>query len=113
MGKNELQKGFGGLLSTIMSQINDSDVTEVSYKIDKRKGIMNISGKKNDESFRATQRFYGDNGMVQTAARFKQNMSRPERVNVVKQLRREGYKQQEIADMLGISQAQVSNILNS
>ncbi len=113
MAKNELQTIFGGLLDTIKSQVTDNDVTEVSYKIDKKKGIMSISGKKNDESFRATQRFYNGNGMVQTAARFNANMSRSERADVVKQLRREGYKQQEIADMLGISQAQVSNILNS
>ncbi len=33
-----------------------------------------------------------ENRMVQTAARFKQNMSRSKRVNAVKRLRREGYK---------------------
>ena len=112
MAKNELQKGFDGLLSTIMSHINDSDVTEVSYKIDKCKGIMNISGKKRDEVFRATQHFY-DKGVVKTASSFRANMSRSERKKLVKQLRREGFKQQDIADRLGISQSQVSNILNS
>ena len=74
---------------------------------------MNISGKKNDESFRATQRFYTGNGMIQTAARFNVNMSRSERADLVVELRREGYKQQEIADITGISHAHVSNILNS
>ncbi len=55
MSKNELQTGFNGLLNTIQSQIEDDDITEVSYKINKKKGIMSISEKKNNEAFRATK----------------------------------------------------------
>ena len=62
MSKNELQTGFNGLLNTIQSQIEDDDITEVSYKINKKKGIMSISGKKNNEAFRATKQIYGDSG---------------------------------------------------
>ena len=39
MSKNELQTGFNGLLNTIQSQIEDDDITEVSYKINKKKAL--------------------------------------------------------------------------
>ena len=113
MSKNELQTGFNGLLNTIQSQIEDDDITEVSYKINKKKGIMSISGKKNNEAFRATKQIYGDSGSVQSASRFNANIDRTDRVRIVKDMYRKGFKQQEIADTLGISQAQVSNIINS
>lgn len=113
MSKNELQKGFNGLLNTIQSQIEDDDVTEISYKINKKKGIVSISGKKNNEAFRATQQIYGNNGTLQSASRFNANIDRSERAKIVRDMYRKGYKQQEIADTLGISQSQVSNILNS
>lgn len=113
MGKNEIQKNSNGLLDTIKSQIEDDEVTEVTYRINKKKGIMSISGKKNDEAFRATRQLYGDNGTVQSASRFNANIDRSERSQIVRDMYRQGYKQQEIADMLGISQSQVSNILNS
>lgn len=113
MGKNELTDARKSLMNTITSHLDDSNVTEVTYKIDKRKGIMSVKGKKNDEAFHATQSFYGGKGIIQKASRFQTNIDRSERVDIVKKLRKEGYTQQEIADTLGISQSQVSNILNS
>lgn len=113
MSKNELQVGYNGLLNTIQSQIEDEDITEVTYKINKKKGIMSISGKKNNEAFRATKQIYGNEGAIQSTSRFNANIDRSERVRIVKDMYKKGYKQQEIADTLGISQAQVSNIINS
>lgn len=113
MSKNELQVGFNELLNMMQSQIEDDDITEVSYKINKKKGIMSISGKKNNEAFRATKQIYGDNGSVQFASHFNASIDRSERARIVKDMYKKGYKQQEIADTLGISQAQVSNIINS
>ena len=103
--KSELQ------VNTIMSHINDSDVTKVSCDIDKCKGTMDISVKNSNEVFCEKQRSY-DGGFIKTATTFSCNMSQPERKKLVKQLRREGFKQQDIADRLGISQSQVSNLQN-
>lgn len=113
MNRNSLKNNFNSLMNTIQTQIEDENITEVSYKINKKKGIMSISGKKNNEAFRATQQIYGNNGTLQSASRFNANISRDERVKIVKDMYKKGYKQQEIADTLGISQAQVSNIVNS
>ena len=113
MKENALQPNYGGLMKTISTQIQDDAVTEVTYKINKEKGILSVHGKKNGEIFRSTQELYNGFGIVQNSSSFHTITDRTERATVVKELRQKGYKQQEIADMLGISQAQVSIILNS
>lgn len=113
MGKSEIQTNTNNLLNTIRAQIEDDSVTEVTYKINKKKGIMSISGKKDNEAFRVIKEIYGNNGYVQSASRFNSNMTRDEKKQAVHEMYSSGYKQQEIADMLGISQPQVSHLLNS
>ena len=113
MAKNGLKKTSGTLLSAIQAQLDDDDVTEITYKINKKKGIMTVHGKKNNEAFRATQQIYGENGALQSASHFNADMDKSERKKVAKDLRKKGYKQQEIADTLQISQSQVSNLLRS
>jgi transcriptional regulator len=46
--------------------------------------------------------------MVQNQSCFESNLGKEALVSQVKSLRKQGYKQQEIADMLGISQSLVS-----
>lgn len=113
MSKNELKKLSNGLLDMIQTQIDDDDVTEITYKINKKKGLMTVHGKKKNEAFRATQQIFGENGVLQSAAHFNADMNKSERKKIAKELRKKGYKQQEIADTLHISQSQVSNLLRS
>lgn len=75
-------------------------------------GRIVIRGRKsNGNPFCETQRIYGISGVVQTASTFKADMSREEKIEAVRQLNKAGYKQREIAAMLGISQSQVSMLL--
>lgn len=101
------------IIDSISSLITDESVTEVTYKINKKKGIINISGKKDNEVFQSTKQIYGDNGCLQSVSRFNSTIARSERKQIVLSMREDGLKQQEIANILGISQSQVSNIVNS
>ena len=47
-------------------------------------------------------------GVVQTQASFETNLGKEALISQVKQLLKEGYRQREVADMLGISQSLVS-----
>ena len=100
------------ILHLINEQVNDDSIEEITYKINKKKGIINITGKKSDEVFSATKTLFDDCGIIQVASEFKANMSKSDRIEHVKKMRKKGFKQQEIANMIGISQAQVSNILH-
>lgn len=113
MSKKALSIDVNGIMSTVKSQVDDKDVTEVTVKIDKNKGIMNVHGKKNNEVFRVTKQIYDESGYIQSVSCFDTNAERSKRNQTIKQMyENDHFKQQEIADMLGISQSQVSNILN-
>lgn len=51
------------------------------------------------------------NGVVQTTTQFATNLGKEALISQIKALRKQGYKQQQIADMLKISQATVSKYL--
>ena len=51
------------------------------------------------------------NGVVQTTTQFATNLGKEALTSQIKDLRKQGYKQQQIADMLKISQATVSKYL--
>ena len=113
MSKHEIKANSDDLYNTIISQIKDDSVTEVTYKINKKKGIMSISGKGDNGAFRATKELYGNSGSIQSTSLFNTDIDREEKKRIVHEMYKNGYKQQQIADMLGISQSQVSLLLNS
>ena len=51
------------------------------------------------------------NGFVQTTSQFATNLGKEALIAQIKELRRQGFKQQKIADRLNISQATVSKYL--
>lgn len=116
MSKNEImigkEKDSNSLLTLIEQQLKDDDIEEVSYKISKKKKIVNITGKKANELFTITRCLFDGDGIVQNLSKFNTNISKSNKEKHIKSLSDKGYKQKEIASMLGISQAQVSNILH-
>jgi DNA invertase Pin-like site-specific DNA recombinase len=111
--KEFTEKGCGEIFDMFTELLEDDDVTELKFDISKKKCLMTVKGKReNNESFRITKTLC-INGTEESASDQKQKTDPSERAKAVKEMREKGYKQQEIADTLGISQAQVSNILRA
>jgi SOS response regulatory protein OraA/RecX len=107
------EKGCGEIFNMFTELLEDDDITELKFDISKKKCLMTVKGKReNDESFRITKTLRGK-GSKENATDQKQKTDPSERAKTVKEMREKGYKQQEIADTLGISQALVSNILRA
>lgn len=112
MNNSMSNQSTDNVLNLINEQINDNSIEEVTYKVNKKKGIINISGKKNDIVFSATKNLFDNNGIMQITSKFNKDISKNEKVKYIKDLSKKGLRQQEIANMLGISQAYVSNVLH-
>lgn len=107
------EKGCGEIFDMFTELLEDDDITELKFDISKKKCLMTVKGKReNDESFRITKTLRVK-GSEEIVADQKRKTDPSERAKTVKEMREKGYKQQEIADTLGISQAQVSNILKA
>ena len=107
------EKGCGEIFDMFTELLEDDDITELKFDISKKKCLMTVKGKReNDESFRITKTLRVK-GSEENVADQKRKTDPSERARTVKEMREKGYKQQEIADTLGISQAQVSNILKA
>ena len=86
---------------------------DVNFKYQRKNGKTSASYKQNGIAFRGEQSQYGSYGTVRKVSQFVDKIPKGDRIEIAKKLYREGHTQQEIADMLGISQSQVSNMINS
>ena len=87
--------------------IQDSGLQDVKTRMDSRKGTATITGSRDGIQYTTTvQR--NKYGATRTVSQYDTNVGRDAMIEQVKELRRQHYTQQEIADMLGISQATVS-----
>jgi CRP-like cAMP-binding protein len=105
---NELQRhDSGGFLKSLDRFIQDSGLQDVKTRMDSRKGTAIIAGSRDGIQYTTTvQR--NKYGATRTVSQYDTNIGRDAMIEQVKELRRQRYTQQEIADMLGISQATVS-----
>lgn len=105
---NELQRhDSGGFLKLLDRFIQDSGLQDVKTRMDSRKGTATITGSRDGIQYTTTvQR--NKYGATRTVSQYDTNVGRDAMIEQVKELRRQHYTQQEIADMLGISQATVS-----
>lgn len=109
---NDIQKRGSGILGAINNYINDLGLEDVKTSANAKTKTATITGRKDGMQYTTTiqQNSYG---ATKTVSQYNVNIGREAMIEQVKELRRHGYKQQEIADMLGISQASVSVYLRS
>ena len=112
MSKNNAKENrCSELFDMVTELLEDQSLSELKFDISKKKCLVTVKGKReNDESFKITKTIQF-NGAEESSSREKAKTDPSEREKTVKEMRAKGCKQQEIADALGISQAQVSNIL--
>lgn len=98
-----VEKAFSELMKNI-------PLKDVKAQFNSKAGTASVTGHLNGIQYTTTlSRQPG--GVIQTKSSFDKGMGRDALKNQIKQLKKEGYKQSEIAGMLGISQPTVSNYL--
>jgi len=103
MSGNLVKKGQVGALQTLENFIFQNVKTSINTKT----GTASITGSKDGYQYTTTVK-REKHGVVQTQASFETNLGKEALISQVKQLLKEGYRQREVADMLGISQSLVS-----
>ena len=107
MSGDLVKKGQVGALHTLENFIFQTGLDNVKTYINTKTGTASITGSKGGYQYTTTVK-REKHGVVQTQASFETNLGKEALISQVKQLLKEGYRQREVADMLGISQSLVS-----
>ena len=108
---NDLIKGQSkNILAAINNFVSNTGLNDVKTTFDSKTGIASVIGNKDGFQYTTTLTKHV-NGVVQTTTQFATNLGKEALTSQIKDLRKQGYKQQQIADMLKISQATVSKYL--
>ena len=94
-------------LKTVDNFINATGLQDVKASFNSKTGTASITGKKDGFQY-CTTISKEDNGTIFQQSKFDLNFGKDALVSQIKELRKQNYKQQQIADMLGISQSLVS-----
>ncbi len=111
MSNKIVEKQSQNFLASINNLISNIGLNDVKQSLDSRLGVAILTGTKDGIQHTITlkQQLCG---VIQTTSQFvTKNIARDTLIAQVKELSKQGYKQQEIGFMLGISQATVSNYL--
>lgn len=108
--KNELKKSDNGILSVLGKFVKDTGLQDVRTKLDSRTGTATITGNRDGMQYTTTIQ-HNRCGATKTISQYDTSVGRGAMIEQVKELHRQGYRQTEIADMLGVSQGTVSNYL--
>lgn len=105
-----MKKQSQNILTVIDNLISDVGLNDVKTSFDSKTGIASVIGNKDGFQYTTTLTKHL-HGVVQTTTQFATNLGKEALISQIKDLRKQGYKQQQIADMLKISQATVSKYL--
>lgn len=108
---NEIVKNQSqNVLTAISNLVSNIGLNDVKTNFNSKAGIASVTGNKDGIQYTTTltKQLYG---VVQTTSQFATNLGKDALVAQSKDLSKQGYKQQQIADMLNISQATVSKYL--
>lgn len=108
---NKLIKSSRSILESMDNFIKCTELKDVKTVFDSKKGTATISGCRDGVQYTTTMKKQ-KNGVVKTESMFGTNLGKSALTEQIKELKSQGYKQREIADMLGISQSSVSKYLN-
>ena len=110
MSDNLVKKQPKNILTVMDNLVSDIGLNDVKTTFDSKTGIASVIGNKDGFQYTTTLTKHM-NGVVQTTTQFATNLGKEALISQIKALRKQGYKQQQIADMLKISQAIVSKYL--
>ena len=110
MSNDLMKKQSQNILTVIDNLISDVGLNDVKTSFDSKTGIASVIGNKDGFQYTTTLTKHL-HGVVQTTTQFATNLGKEALISQIKDLRKQGYKQQQIADMLKISQATVSKYL--
>ena len=110
MGNDLMKKQPQNILTAINNLVSDIGLNDVKTSFDSKTGIASVIGNKDGVQYTTTLTKH-IHGVVQTTTKFATNLGKDALTAQIKDLRKQGYKQQQIADMLKISQATVSKYL--
>lgn len=98
------------IMSAINNLITNVGLDDVKTNFNSKAGIASITGSKDGIQYTTTltKQLHG---VIKTTSQFSVNLGKEALTNQIKDLRKQGYKQREIADMLKVSQATVSKYL--
>lgn len=110
MSNDLMRKQSKNILNAINNFVSNTGLNDVKTTFDSKTGIASVIGNKDGFQYTTTLTKHM-NGVVQTTTQFATNLGKEALISQIKALRKQGYKQQQIADMLKISQATVSKYL--
>lgn len=105
-----VKKQTKNVLGAINDLVTNVGLSDVKTEFNAKTGSASVVGNKDGIQYTTTLTNYA-HGVVQTTTEFVTNLGKEALITQVKDLRKQGYKQQQIADMLKISQATVSKYL--
>lgn len=110
MSHEIIKKQQQNVLSAINEVISNIGLDDVKTSFDSKTGTASVTGNRNGIQYTTTLKRQ-QHGAIQTNSQFDTNVGKEALITQVKELYRQGYKQQQIADMLNISQTTVHNYL--
>ena len=110
MSHEIVQKEQQNVLSAINEVISNIGLNDVKTSFNSKTGTASVTGNRNGIQYTTTLKRQ-QHGVIQTNSQFDTNIGKDALAAQVKELRKQGYKQQQIADMLNISQSTVHNYL--
>lgn len=111
MNGNEITiKQNNNLLAAINELVGNVPLSDIKTHYNAKTGTASVTGHRNGIQYTTTLSSHPE-GVIQTNSMFNKDVGRDALELQIKKLKKEGYKQTEIAEMLGISQPTVSNYL--
>ena len=107
MSDKLMKKGQSTALQALESFISQTGLENVKTVINTKAGTASITGSRGGYQYTTTDK-REEHGVIQRHSSFEANLGKEALVSQIKQLLKDGYKQREVADMLGISQSLVS-----
>ena len=109
-GKELILEPNNRLFNAMNRLVEDIALDEVKTYYNAKTGTASVTGHRDGIQYTTTLSKHSE-GVIKTDSMFSLNMGREALGMQIKKLKKEGYKQSEIAAMLGISQPTVSNYL--
>lgn len=110
MSNEIIKKQSQNVLVAINDLVSNIGLSDVKTSFNSKTGTASVTGNKNGIQYTTTLAKQLC-GIVQTTTQFATNVGKDVLVAQAKDLRKQGFKQQQIADMLNISQATVCKYL--
>ena len=104
------KKKNNNIMEAIKFLASEIGLDEVKTSFNSKTKTASVVGKKDGIQYTTTLTEH-TGGCIQTNSMFEKNLGKDGLKKQIKELKCQGYKQQEIADMLGVSQSTVSNYL--